>query len=207
VKSDSSFTFSLHVLIIYFNRRRSVIDWFTNQISNPLLKDHLFGVTTCLETERWSPKTGFTVYAYTTWDFTNDVVSKSLQDKVGQFCSTDITLLAIGQQLHYKLKTKQYKKEEAKRSVMSEMWRIGSLFFPFQDQLKHTTPSSETIELKDMLSRTHFQALATAVQKATTSEDSSWMKAGLKISLYYLLLKLAKFVRIKHLIDENDTIW
>ena len=53
---------------------------------------------------------------------------------------------------------------------------------------------------------THFQAMATAVQKATTSEDSSWMKAGLKISLYYLLLKPAKFVRIKHLINENDTI-
>ena len=76
----------------------------------------------------------------------------------------------------------------------------------FQGQLKHTTTSSETIELKDKLSRTHFQAMATAVQKATTSEDSSRMKAALKISLYYLLLKPAKFVRIKHLINENDTI-
>jgi len=57
-----------------------------------------------------------------------------------------------------------------------------------------------------MLSRTHFQAPATAVQKATTSEDSSRMKAGLKISLYYSLLKPAKFVSIKHLINENDTI-
>jgi len=138
-------------------------------------------------------------------DFTNDVVSKFLQDKVGQFCSTDPTLLAFGQQLYYKLKAKQDKKTEVKRSVMCEMRRIGSLFFHFQDQLKQTTPSSETIELKDMLSRTHFQALATAVQKATTSDDSSRMKAGLKISLYYLLLKLAKFVRIKHLINENDT--
>ena len=128
------------------------------------------------------------------WDFTNDVVSKSLPDKVGQFCSTEITLLAIGQQLQYKLKTKQYKKTEVKtevkRSVMSEMRRKVSLFFHFQDQLKQTTPSSETIELKDMLSRTHFQALATAVRKATTSQDTSRMKAGLKISLYSLLLKL-----------------
>ena len=48
-------------IILYLNRRRSVMDWFTNQIRNPLLKDHLFWATTCLEMDRWSPKTSFTV--------------------------------------------------------------------------------------------------------------------------------------------------
>ena len=41
-----SFTFSLHVLSVYLNRCRTVMDWFTNQIINPLVNDHLFWATT-----------------------------------------------------------------------------------------------------------------------------------------------------------------
>ena len=38
-----SFRLSLHVLSVYLNRRRSVVDWFTNQISNLYWKTTWYG--------------------------------------------------------------------------------------------------------------------------------------------------------------------
>ena len=100
--------------------------------------------------------------------------------------------------MYYKLNAKQDKKTEVKRSVMCDMRRLGSLFFHFKD-----AGQKNELTVKDMLTRTNFPALSTAIQQATT-EESSGIKAGLKISLYYLLQKLAKFVKIKHLINEDD---
>ena len=95
------------------------------------------------------------------------------------------------------------KKTEVKRSVMSDMRRIGTLFTHFQMEVNRTSEES-TVHVKDMISRDNFAALETAIQNASLSEDSQ-IKSGLKLSFYYLLKKLAKVIKIGYLMSKDDS--
>ena len=136
-------------------------------------------------------------------DFRNEILSRFLKDEVGQLCCTEPSLLSFGQKLYHKLKAKQDKKTEVKRSVMNDMRRLASLFIRFKEEVKRVTPDA-SVEVKDMLCRDNFCSLETAVIHVTTTRDGTEIKSGLKIGLYYLLKKLAKVIKINYLVKKQD---
>jgi len=60
--------------------------------------------------------------------FKNEILARLLPDEVERLCTSDETILAFGQYLFQKIKTKEDKKTEVRRSVMSDMRRLGFLF-------------------------------------------------------------------------------
>ena len=87
---------------------------------------------------------------------------------------------------------------------MSDMRRLGSLFLNFRAECA-ASGVRRTVSVKDMLDRSLFKsAMVPAIIKATEDNEATKMKAGLKVSLYYLLVKLTKFVKGVHLVARND---
>lgn len=108
--------------------------------------------------------------------------------------------------MYFKLKSK--KATEVKRSVIHERHEeISKSVCNLQGKI-HDDESQE-VTLKDIVSRSNFSALEAAVYRYTDASETSDMKSGLKISLYYQLKKLAKIMkgsfrwtpRLKKLID------
>ena len=58
--------------------------------------------------------------------------------------------------------------------------------------------------VRDMVRRTHFSALHSAILKSTDATEETKFKAGLKISLYYLLKKLSKVIKSNLLVEQKD---
>jgi hypothetical protein len=137
-------------------------------------------------------------------DFRAEILSKFLRDSVGILCSSDSTLVQFGQRMFYKLRAKKDKKTEVKRSVMSDMRRIGSLFLCFKEECKKLlgAEAPANVEVKDLVCRSMFPALESAIYRCTDASDSNQMKSGLKIGLYYLLKKLAKVVKTSYLVAK-----
>ena len=65
-------------------------------------------------------------------DFKTKVLAKFIRDPVGLLCSSDPTIVSFGQRQYFKMKSKKDKQTEVKRSVMTEMRRLGTLFFSFK---------------------------------------------------------------------------
>jgi hypothetical protein len=87
-----------------------------------------------------------------------------------------------------------------KRSVMCDMRRLASLFIFFKDECIRLQQCPEANFVSDMVSRSRFPALEAAIYKCTAKSESGQIKAGLKLSLYYLLKKLAKTVKSSFLV-------
>jgi len=68
-------------------------------------------------------------------------------------------------------------KVEVKRSVMSDMRRIGTLFIHFEVAIHETAPET-TVGVKDMVSRDNFAALETAVQNSTVTDEEHRSNRG-----------------------------
>jgi len=137
-----------------------------------------------------------------TEDFQTTIVQKFSDDEAGNLCKTNNCLLMIGQKLYDKLHAKQDKKMELKRSVMSDMRRLSTLFSHFQRKMQAT--GTHIVDFVDMYDRRNFLQLEAAIRHYTASDNESNMKAGLKLSLYYLIKRTAKIVKIMYLIKDDD---
>jgi len=103
------------------------------------------------------------------------------------------------------MKVKCDKKTEVKRCVMCDRRHLGTLFVAFVDECQQQLPDcSSSVTIPDMCKRKYYPALESAVLKTTTTEKTSGIKSGLKISLYYLLKKLAKVIKSTLLVSGED---
>lgn len=107
-------------------------------------------------------------------------------------------LLIIGQNLYDKLRGKQDKKTEVRRSVMSDMRRLATLYMHFTEQM--TSAGNSDIEFVGMYKRSNFDQLEAAIRQYTAGDGDSSVKAGLKLSLYYLVKQTAKIVKRVYLV-------
>ena len=60
--------------------------------------------------------------------FLNKLLSQFRQDAIGKVCTTDEVLLKIGRALYNKVKSKEDKAAEVRKSVITEMRRLASLY-------------------------------------------------------------------------------
>ena len=128
--------------------------------------------------------------------FKADILAKFSQDTVGDICRSDAAIIMYGSRMYDKMLAKKDKATEVKKSVMSDMRRLSTLYQAFKKVQQ--TSSSE-----DMLVRRNFHSLTTAIEETTTSDSE--VKAGLKTALYYLLQKFAKVLKGSYLIKDEDS--
>lgn len=72
---------------------------------------------------------------------------------------------------------------EVRKSVRTDMRRLGHLYHEFKSQNDIRTLNGNAME---MLNRVNFNQLCTAINNYATGENDK-VKAGLKISLIYLI--------------------
>ena len=136
-----------------------------------------------------------------TEEFSSSILQSFKNDAIGNICRTDPVILNIGTRLFDKSKKKLDKLSEVKQSVRTDMRRLASLYIHFKNQV---IPKNTYQNAHDMFSRTNFDALTSAVLACTSKEDGG-IKAGLKLSLYYVLLASAKIMRATCLIQDKDS--
>jgi len=142
--------------------------------------------------------------------FKSEVLSRFLNDEVGQLCRRDPIISMIGFRLYTKLKAKKDKKSEVRKSVMGDMRRLGSLFVKYKEvsQRNSTRPGShnqvQNTSFVDIFARQNFPLLEQAVMEYTSKSNDSGMKSGLKINSYFLVLKAAKILKAYYLTVPDD---
>ena len=141
-------------------------------------------------------------------EFTRKIVAGFLNDDVGKLCRSDPHIQAIGRRLYEKMRAKQDKKTEVKRSVRSDMRRLATLFLNFKKagqeaQLRGENPKPVSFEFVDMFNRQNFTCFESAIREGTVRSDES-MKSGLKIALFYLVKKASKIVKASYLVKRDD---
>ncbi|XP_072042710.1 LOW QUALITY PROTEIN: uncharacterized protein [Amphiura filiformis] len=146
-------------------------------------------------------------------DFMKEILSKFREGEnkdVYNTCTTDIVLLQVGKKLWNKQKRKVDKKNEVRKSIMSDMRRLASLY----SNMKKAEETMGQLPVKDgnisdMFKRNNFRHFEEAVDMYTKVDISEGIeevgvKAGLKVALYYLLKRTSKILRGMYLIDDED---
>jgi len=128
---------------------------------------------------------------HVTDDFKLNILSKFRADEVGKLCQTDPTIVTVGLRLYDKMKRKLDKVTEVRKSVRTDMRRLGHLYQEFKSQ-----PDIREVNRNafDLLDRTNFNQLCDAINNYTTDEDEK-IKSGLKISLIYLIKTTALIMK------------
>ncbi|KAJ8027169.1 hypothetical protein HOLleu_32230 [Holothuria leucospilota] len=141
--------------------------------------------------------------------FANDILCRFQKDAVGKLCINDSWLTKIGKRLWEKQRSKINKKTEVRKSVMTDMRRLAALYLGMQkaEEELGELPAKEG-NVSDLFKRTNFPHLEISISNYTSSEISepNSVKAGLKLSLYYLLKSAAKIVKGTYLIEDKDEL-
>jgi len=134
-------------------------------------------------------------------DFKKDILSKFTNDEVGQLCQQDQTIIMIGCKLFRRVKSRQDKRVEVRRAVMTDMRRLGHVFTHFRDVFEKHNLGTATVP--DMFKQEHLDILDEACAMYTSSKGKE--KSGLQIAVYYLLIKAAKTLKVFYLIRREKT--
>ncbi|XP_071958628.1 uncharacterized protein [Antedon mediterranea] len=137
--------------------------------------------------------------------FNVEILNRFRTDEVGEICRTDLTLINIGKKFWDKKKNKKDKKLEGRKSVMSDMRRLATLYNFFKKHLVNKTQCDLKGDISDMFKRKHFTSLVEAIDEYTTDEVTTSLKAGLKSGLYYLIRRACLIIKGTHLEQERDT--
>ena len=136
--------------------------------------------------------------------FKTTILSRFLEDEVGNFIRSNETIKMIGQRLYDRAQSKQDKKSEVKKSVMMDLRRLSTLYLIFLRITSSTAGVEQTF--LDMLMRKNFNDFEQAVREYTAGSGENQMKSGLKLSIYYLIKKVSKIVKASFLVKEEDTM-
>jgi len=135
-------------------------------------------------------------------EFKKEILSRFAKDEVGKLCQEDETIVMIGCKLFRKLKSRQDKKIEVRRSVMTDMRRLSHVFTFFRDVLAQRNLGTATVP--DMFKQEHLDFLHDACADYTSSSNTDGKeKSGLQIAVYYLLIKAAKTLKVFYLIRRD----
>lgn len=134
-------------------------------------------------------------------DFTEEILGKFRQSDVSTVCKRDPVLLTIGRRLWEKERKIMDKKDEVRKSVMTDMRRLGNLYIEFQKtERTHGQLPIKKGDVSDIFQRENWLHLEQAVESYTTQEDGKTMKASLKLGLLYLIKNACKILKGTYLI-------
>ena len=133
-----------------------------------------------------------TILATTDSDFNNTVLLNFHSDDIGVLCKTDKMITTVGKVLW------QRSVRRDRKSTMGEMRKLASLLHAARNISKNDKFTGH-----DMLLPANFRIVVDALGAVTAKEDDG-LKAGLKLSLGYLLKKAARFTKCEFIIDGKD---
>lgn len=151
-------------------------------------------------------------------EFKKEILCRFNSDKAGQLCQQDSLIAMIGAKLYTRMKMKRDKKVEVKKSVMGDMRKLANLLMHFRAAAEGHRKSNEKdqqkqklLSIEDLFHRRNFEILEDALLAYTSRQgnetDSDTTdakdKPGLMVALYYLLVKVAKILRVYYLIRED----
>ncbi|PIK43850.1 hypothetical protein BSL78_19292 [Apostichopus japonicus] len=140
--------------------------------------------------------------------FFEEILCKFRDDDIGLFCRKDPVVINIGERLWTKSKLKKDKAGEVRKSVMTSMRRLATLYMTFLEQQLEYGPIKEIEKnLADMFLRDNYTHLEHAILKYTMNGEGKSMadlKYGLKTALYYLIKKSCQIIQGTFLIGNED---
>ncbi|XP_063398655.1 uncharacterized protein LOC134683344 isoform X2 [Mytilus trossulus] len=138
-----------------------------------------------------------------TSSFNFDVLAKFHNSEVGNLCRTDNLITSFGLQMYRNVEAKKSKKEEKRKSVMSDMRRLAHLLLEFRKQCE-INGDAEAKSAVNMFDRGNFHSLESSILALTINEETGHTKAGLKIGYGYLIKRVIKYLTGEFLIQKKD---
>ena len=137
--------------------------------------------------------------------FRSEILCKFREIEICETARTNPVIVTVGNRLWEKGKSKTDKTTEVRKSVMSDMRRLASLYIIFREQHKiHSGTPLDSNTAADMFHRKNFEVLREAVLLYTAHLDSAELKSGLKSAVYYLKKKACKIIKATHLVAGRD---
>jgi hypothetical protein len=133
-------------------------------------------------------------------DYKVKILARFSSDEAGETCRTDAAIVMYGSRQFEKIFGKKDKAVEIKKSVMTDMRRLATLFLTFKNLCGKNGRVVETSS--DMLCRQTFDYLMSAIKEETMKDDQ--LLAGKKTAYYYLIKKFAKVVKASCLMKDED---
>ena len=137
----------------------------------------------------------------TSREFETSILSKFNKNKIGDFCRSDPAIIMFGSNQFEEIRGRQDKKVELKRSVMTDVRRVGHLFMFFKEKCVEHNVVCESPS--DMLRRQNISILKEAIESYTDGENGDSVKWGLKNALYYLVVNFATVHKTTCLVQEQ----
>ena len=134
-------------------------------------------------------------------EFKTEILRSFSQDDVGKNCTTDELIVGYGCREFQNFQQKKDKRDERKAALRSDMRNLGRLYTHFKEKCQERHVQS--LSAVDMFQRKNFKILEAAITILTAKEDGG-SKSSLKISLGYLLKKVAKYIHGERLIAEKE---
>ena len=132
-------------------------------------------------------------------DFKVNVIGTFINDKISRVCKEDEGILSIGMVRYDRLKQNKDKAMEIRRSVRNDMRRLANLYEHFKKCDPASVQYSSSV---DMFNKANFQALKKAINNYC--KDGDKIKAGLKVSLKFLINVSAKILEGIFFSEQND---
>ena len=134
-------------------------------------------------------------------EFKKEILISLYQDEVGKICTSDKLILGFGCREFNNMQQKKDKKDEKKASLRTDMRILGRLYKRFEEIC--TEKKIECDSSADMFERKNFKSLeATIIDLCARGDGGS--KAGLKLSIGYLLKKVSKYIHGECLITGKE---
>ncbi|XP_041456679.1 uncharacterized protein LOC121408987 isoform X1 [Lytechinus variegatus] len=137
--------------------------------------------------------------------FAQEVLAKFRKSEVSTICKNDKVLLTIGRRLWEK-KRKKINKDDNRKSVMTDMRRLGRLYLEFRktEDTLGELPIKRG-DISDVFQRENWVHLEQAVESCTIKEDGKTIKVALKLGLLYLIRNACKILKGTYLIQDEDS--
>lgn len=121
----------------------------------------------------------------------SNILDRFRNDDVGNLCRADKAIVLMGT----KLWSKSSKKE--RKVIMSDLRVLGNLILKTRQRTKNPTFSGE-----DVIKRSNFNEISQTIIEMSTNTDGT-LKAGLKLSLGYILKKMIKVLKGEYVMNNE----
>jgi hypothetical protein len=135
-------------------------------------------------------------------DYKKEILDSFHENEVGKLIRNDAWIKQYGF-LSYQSFVGTEKWAEKRKSLMSNLRRLGHLFLEFKKIISEKAPNNALNSCREMFSRRNISDIQSAVNRMTT-DDENKIKSGLKVSLRYLICDVCRVMKAYLLYKMRD---
>lgn len=126
-------------------------------------------------------------------DFTGEILDKFHENDVGNLCRENDTIKRLGYRHFCVRKHDKEKKDEMRKSVMSEMRQLARLNLA-ANEIRREDGNQMTVNIEDLFTRPYLNLLLSAVERLCNSANGS-EKYGSKMNYKAVIMRTIKVLR------------